>query len=110
MESPGSPRSGKSGFSPPLQFLCFLLFAGLLIGPKGSTQKMLEEKSGAKILIRGRGSQKDGAPTGHPDDDDDLHVCIEGTAEAVEIATKEVERLLFNPDEALRLKREQLRK
>ena len=30
----------------------------------------MQEMSGAKIVIRGRGSQKDGAPpTGHPDDE-----------------------------------------
>ena len=44
--------------------------SGLLIGPRGATQKQMQEMSGAKIVIRGRGSQKDGAPpTGHPDDE-----------------------------------------
>ena len=46
------------------------LTSGLLIGPRGATQKQMQEMSGAKIVIRGRGSQKDGAPpTGHPDDE-----------------------------------------
>lgn len=46
------------------------LLSGLLIGPRGATQKQMQEMSGAKIVIRGRGSQKDGAPpTGHPDDE-----------------------------------------
>lgn len=46
--------------------------SGLLIGPRGATQKQMQEMSGAKIVIRGRGSQKDGAPpTGHPDDEVD---------------------------------------
>jgi len=36
-------------------------FRKLLIGPRGATQKSMEEKFGAKILIRGRGSQKDSA-------------------------------------------------
>ena len=45
-------------------------FKGLLIGPRGATQKQMQEMSGAKIVIRGRGSQKEGAPpTGHPDDE-----------------------------------------
>jgi hypothetical protein len=100
-------------------------FMGLLIGPRGSTQKRLEEASGARILIRGgwaqragvgyslhyrvlesfyvvghgspahtwsgRGSEREGEPPStHPDDDDDLHVSIEGTDEAIEKATKEV--------------------
>jgi far upstream element-binding protein len=71
---------------------------------------MLEEKSGAKILIRGRGSSKDGVQSSHPDDDDDLYVMIEGTQDAVDIAATEVEKILYNPEEAMRLKREQLRK
>jgi len=85
-------------------------FLGLLIGPRGSTQKQLQEMSGAKILIRGKGSQRDPVPghVGHPDDDDELHVSIEGTEEAVEKALKEVEQILFNPEQAMRLKQEQL--
>ena len=83
-------------------------FLGLLLGPRGSTQKQLQELSGAKILIRGKGSQKGGGSSGHPDDDEELHVTIEGTDEAVEKALKEVEAILFNPEEASRLKQEQL--
>ena len=83
-------------------------FLGLLLGPRGSTQKQLQELSGAKILIRGKGSQKGGGSSGHPDDDEELHVTIEGTPEAVEKALKEVEAILFNPEEATRLKQEQL--
>ena len=37
-------------------------YIGLIIGPKGVSQKKLEEETGAKILVRGRGSQKDGQP------------------------------------------------
>lgn len=29
-------------------------FMGLLIGPRGSTQKRMEEQSGARIVIRGQ--------------------------------------------------------
>lgn len=86
-------------------------YLGLLIGPKGQTQKQMQESSGAKILIRGRGSAKDGGAsnTGHPDDDDALHVFMEGSEEAVNKATVEVEKILFDPDQAMRLKNEQLR-
>ncbi|KAF8542697.1 hypothetical protein BDD12DRAFT_728094, partial [Trichophaea hybrida] len=35
-------------------------FIGLLIGPRGNTLKEMEAKSGAKILIRGKGSVKEG--------------------------------------------------
>jgi hypothetical protein len=67
-------------------------FLGLLIGPRGRTQKELEARTGARILVRGRGSQKDhySGPTGNPDDDDDQHVSIEGTEEAVAKAQAEV--------------------
>lgn len=40
---------------------------GLIIGPKGIYQKKLEEKTGCKILIRGKGSHKDGHPMSHND-------------------------------------------
>jgi len=83
-------------------------FLGLLIGPRGATQKQMQEVSGAKILIRGRGAQKDGMLATHPDDDDELHVSIEGTDEAIERATQEVQQILFNPEQAMQLKNSQL--
>ena len=33
-------------------------YTGLLIGPKGTNQKQLEERTGCKIIMRGKGSQK----------------------------------------------------
>lgn len=33
-------------------------YIGMIIGPRGTTQKMLEQKSGCKISIRGKGSSK----------------------------------------------------
>lgn len=83
----------------------------MLIGPKGITQKQLQDSTGAKILFRGKGASKDGGPssTGHPDDNDDLHVCVEGSEDAVDRATREIEKILYNPDQAQKLKSEQLR-
>ena len=56
-------------------------FIGLVIGPRGKTQKELEAKTGAKIAIRGKGSVKegsrgrrDGRPM--PDADLPLHVLL----------------------------------
>ncbi|KAI9920045.1 hypothetical protein PsorP6_015594 [Peronosclerospora sorghi] len=84
-------------------------FMGLLIGPRGSTQKRMEDESGARILIRGKGSSKD--PTGEPDDNEELHVFITAdTDEAVAKAQRAVEDILFNPQQAMKLKQEQLRK
>jgi far upstream element-binding protein len=72
--------------------------------------KQMQESSGAKIIIRGKGSQKEGAPpTGHPDDEDELHINIEGSDEAIDRALKEIEPLLFNPEQAMRVKQEQLK-
>jgi splicing factor 1 len=56
------------------------LTVGLLIGPRGGTLKEMEQKSGAKIAIRGKGSVKEGK--GGSDRamdsslDEDLHCLI----------------------------------
>ncbi|KAF4318819.1 hypothetical protein BBO99_00006904 [Phytophthora kernoviae] len=84
-------------------------FMGLLIGPRGSNQKRMEDESGARILIRGKGSSKD--PTGDPDENEELHVLITAdTDESVAKAQSAVEDILFNPQQAMKLKQEQLRK
>ncbi|TYZ57701.1 hypothetical protein PybrP1_009244 [[Pythium] brassicae (nom. inval.)] len=84
-------------------------FMGLLIGPRGSNQKRMEDESGARILIRGKGSQKE--PTGDPDENEELHVLITADSdEAVAKAQSAVEDILFNPQQAMKLKQEQLRK
>jgi hypothetical protein len=74
----------------------------MIIGPRGNTQKRMEKESGCKIVIRGRGSTKEGRANHRPQpgDDDDLHVLIAGDNEAAVIATtKEVEKLLVPIDE-----------
>lgn len=70
-------------------------YTGLIIGPRGSNQKRLEEETGCKVLVRGRGSQKDGnAP--QPDDDEDLHVLIAGDSEVmVSKAVEMIESIIF---------------
>lgn len=81
-------------------------FLGLLIGPRGATQRRMQEESGARILIRGRGSSRDGRDE---DASQPLHVVIEGgTQEQVDRGTKLVEDLVLNPDNARRLKQRQL--
>jgi far upstream element-binding protein len=86
------------------------MYSGLIIGPKGSQQKQMSESTGAKILIRGKGASKDGGPsnTGHSDDNDELHVSIEGPEEAVAKATKEIDQIFNNPEYAMKLKQQQL--
>lgn len=85
-------------------------FAGLIIGPKGANQKRLEEETGCKILVRGRGSQKEGQPAA-PDDWEPAHVLIAGDSEEqVARASTEVERIIFADDQTRSiLRQEQLK-
>lgn len=85
-------------------------FVGLLIGPKGAYQKRLEQQSGCKILVRGKGTQKEGMLP-QPDDHEDQHVLIVGeTEENVKRATHLIEKILY-ADEATRnkIKEEQIK-
>ncbi len=90
-------------------------FIGLIIGPRGTTQKNMESESGAKIAIRGKGSIKAGK--GRKDgkqnmgEDEDLHVLITAdTEESLRKATEMVEKLLTPVDESKNeFKKEQLR-
>lgn len=58
-------------------------FVGLLIGPRGNTLKALEMETGAKIIIRGKGSIKEGKLGGRqgplPGENEPLHAYITGT-------------------------------
>lgn len=91
-------------------------FIGLIIGPRGLTQKNMERDSGAKIAIRGKGSVKDGK--GRSDgkfntgEDEPLHVLITAeTEESVNKAADMVEALLVPiPEEQNEHKKNQLRK
>ena len=91
-------------------------FIGLLIGPRGKTQKELETKTGCKIAIRGRGSIKEGA-RGRRDgrategENDPLHVLITGEHQAaVEAAAKLIEDMLIVIDDEKNVhKQQQLR-
>ncbi len=51
-------------------------FIGLIIGPRGLTQKQMEKDTGCKIAIRGKGSVKDGKQTTASNTDEPLHVMI----------------------------------
>ncbi|CAN6442250.1 unnamed protein product [Victoria cruziana] len=92
-------------------------FIGLIIGPRGNTQKRMEKETGAKIVIRGKGSVKEGRLQQKrdlrpdPAENEDLHVLVEAeTQEALEAASSMVEKLLQPVDEVLNEhKRQQLR-
>jgi transcription antitermination factor NusA-like protein len=85
-------------------------FTGLIIGPKGTNQKRLEEETGCKVLVRGKGSQKEGQPP-QPDDDEDLHVLLVGDNEMqIASATAKIERIIFSDEDTrIKIRQEQLK-
>jgi rRNA processing protein Krr1/Pno1 len=76
-------------------------FVGLLIGPKGIYQKRLEERTGCKILIRGRGSHKEGHPMQY-DDVEDQHVLIIGETEQIIEQARDLVHKVLTADEDTR--------
>lgn len=92
-------------------------FIGLIIGPRGNTQKRMEKETGAKIVIRGKGSVKEGRLQQKrdlkpdPSENEDLHVLVEAeTQESLDAAAAMIEKLLTPVDEVLNEhKRQQLR-
>ncbi|URD76861.1 KH domain [Musa troglodytarum] len=81
-------------------------FIGLIIGPRGNTQKRMEMETGAKISLRGRGSIRKGRVLTYKDsrcessEDDDLHVYIEAdTQNSLDSAVQMVEKLLVPVEE-----------
>ncbi|KAJ1472860.1 hypothetical protein T484DRAFT_1637932, partial [Baffinella frigidus] len=90
-------------------------FIGLILGPRGNTQKKLERETGAKIVIRGKGSVKAGRGGSFRGEvigeDEDLHVHIAGDSqEQVDAASKVIRELLtIKDDNENEWKRMQLR-
>ncbi|KAL3755921.1 hypothetical protein ACJRO7_002898 [Eucalyptus globulus] len=92
-------------------------FIELIIGPRRNTQKRMQRETGAKIVIRGKGSVKEGRLQqkrdlkSDPSENEDLHVMVEAeTQEALDAAAGMVEKLLQPVDEVLNEhKRQQLR-
>merc|ERR1719245_1021865 len=94
-------------------------FVGLLIGPRGNTLKSMEKETGAKIIIRGKGSvkegkvgRKDGQPL--PGEDEPLHAYVTATdPEAVKRAVNKIKEIIQQgvevPEGQNDLRRNQLR-
>ncbi|GAV27754.1 hypothetical protein PMKS-001222 [Pichia membranifaciens] len=94
-------------------------FIGLLLGPRGNTLNKLQEDSGARIGIRGKGSVKEGKNTMNISPElnnlqDQLHCLI--TADSVEKVEKAkklcqqvMDKAIFSPVGQNDLKRDQLR-
>ncbi|KAG7880464.1 hypothetical protein KL905_002437 [Ogataea polymorpha] len=94
-------------------------FIGLLMGPRGHTLKSIQEKSGAKIGIRGKGSVKEGKNTAliRPDQnnlDDDLHCLITADSEekiqkAMKLCGEIIQGAISAPEGQNEHKRDQLK-
>jgi splicing factor 1 len=94
-------------------------FVGLLIGPRGNTLKSMEKDSGSKIIIRGKGSvkegkigRKDGQPM--PGEDEPLHAFVTGPSiDAVKKAVGRIRDIIRQgievPENQNDLRRNQLR-
>jgi protein quaking len=97
-------------------------FVGRILGPRGMTAKQLEQETGCKIMVRGKGSMRDKAKEdqmkGKPNWEhlnDELHVLItvEDTQNRAEVklkrAVEEIKRLLVPaPEGEDELKKKQL--
>ena len=88
-------------------------FIGLIIGPRGKTQKELEAKTGCKIAIRGKGSVKEGA-RGRRDgsvdtaDFEPLHVVVTGDdPRAVTAAATMIREMLIVIDDEKNVHKQQ---
>ena len=94
-------------------------FVGLLLGPRGNTLKKLQQESGCKISIRGRGSVRSGKattdlPKGAADMNEPLHcIIIADTEEKIPLGIKACESIVVkaitSPEGQNDLKRGQLR-
>lgn len=71
-------------------------FIGLIIGPRGNSLKRMEKETGARIMLRGKGSRHAGNQQGNPNhDEEDLHVLIEAeNQKSLDDAAGIVEKLL----------------
>ena len=81
-----------------------LNLVGVIIGPRGNTQKRLQEQTGCVIVVRGKDVAK--IPTGQPEDEEPPHVFIKGPDEAsIQKAKKLVETLVdFNSPEGEKMR------
>eukprot|EP00924_Labyrinthula_sp_SR-Ha-C_P011100 maker-scaffold_51-snap-gene-1.65-mRNA-1 protein AED:0.05 eAED:0.05 QI:0/0/0/1/0/0/2/62/367 len=68
-------------------------FLGLIIGPRGQTQKELEKETDTRITVRGKGSGKTGRV--EEGSNEELHILVEGEEEGVAKAKKIIEQLLI---------------
>lgn len=101
----------------PVQDYPDINFVGLLLGPRGNTLRQLQEESGAKLAIRGKGSVKDGKAmetAGSQSTEDRLHVLISADTtamvnKAIKLTNEVIEKAISSPFGQNDFKRDQLR-
>eukprot|EP01083_Nonionella_stella_P301410 1033833_1 len=70
-------------------------FIGLILGPKGLNQKRMQTETQCRILVKGKGSSKNGINDMRNDPDEPLHVYISAdTEEKVQIGVKKINDLI----------------
>ena len=75
-------------------------YVGMILGPKGKTQKELERKTGCKISIRGRGSQK--SKKNQYEDGEKLHIMLHAsTDDQIEKGSALIQRVRLGEKEEL---------
>lgn len=93
-------KFGKKVFIPVEEYPTYN-FIGLILGPKGNTQKRMEKETGATIRLRGKGSNKTSQKADRSDDEN-LHVFIEaGSQKSLDSAVSMVKKLLIPPEEGM---------
>jgi splicing factor 1 len=97
------PRKFSSKIYIPINEYPGYNFIGLIIGPRGNTQKRMQRETNCKIAIRGRGSLKEGIskdPKYDYGEDEELHVLVTGENQAdVDRASAMIEKLCTPSDD-----------
>lgn len=112
------PRKTMERLYVPVKDYPEINFVGFLIGPRGNTLKQLQQDSGARLQIRGKGSVKEGKSTDdndavHSTLNDDLHVLITSDSQhkitkAVMLVNEIIDKLINSPFGKNDIKRNQL--
>eukprot|EP01006_Ploeotia_vitrea_P015831 TRINITY_DN46191_c0_g1_i1.p1 TRINITY_DN46191_c0_g1~~TRINITY_DN46191_c0_g1_i1.p1 ORF type:complete len:493 (+),score=90.71 TRINITY_DN46191_c0_g1_i1:16-1494(+) len=82
----------------------------IIIGPRGRTQQELEQQTGARITVLGKGTQSTFGRTPRQGDDDDPHILIQApTEEILRKAVSKIEWILGDSEEAQQWKQQKLK-
>ena len=75
-------------------------FIGLIIGPRGLTQRQMEKDTNCKIAIRGKGAMKEGKEKNTGGSDEPLHVMITAQSmEGLKKAEQQIRKILTPVEE-----------